>query len=158
MNIKFGFTIIELLIIIGVITLFSGMSLAFYHNFNEQKKLEADVRNLKSIIELTHKKAMSGDKSPCSDQTQPLQAYSIQYTSIYYTINNGCANPTEIARYSLADNNTLLSSGTIQFKISEPGIIGDKQTFIIKNNAINKCNQISLDISGIINEENRVCP
>jgi len=58
---KKSFTLIELLIVVTVIGLFSGLSIAYYNNFTNEKKLEAGADQVYNVLELAKKKTSSGD-------------------------------------------------------------------------------------------------
>jgi prepilin-type N-terminal cleavage/methylation domain-containing protein len=158
-----GFTLIELLVVIVVIGLFSGLSILYYNNFNEQKKLESDTEGFKSVFELVRNKALAGDKSPCTTAKNPLQPYQINIVSgtpSYYTINNACitTGSTEMARYPLSSNIIFQTSDTIEFKIAQPGLNSAK-SITLKNTFIQKCYTLTIDLSGVINQSALVsCP
>lgn len=70
-----GFTFIELLLSISMVIIFSGLSLASYHQFKETKKLEAETKKLVETLELAKKKIISGDKANF-DSLHPPYNYS----------------------------------------------------------------------------------
>lgn len=148
-----GFTLIELLVVVVVIAIFSGLSVLYYNNFNEQKKLESDIERFKSVFELARNKSLSGDKSSCTglNDLQPFEIDYIAGKSGYFTLNNDCGTPSQIGKYRLNGNDVFTTSGTIQFKIAQPGI-ASAQSIIMQNTMTNKCSTLTIDISGIINQ------
>jgi prepilin-type N-terminal cleavage/methylation domain-containing protein len=153
-----GFTLIELLLALIIIGMFSGASIATYHTFNEQKKLETDTKKFESVIELARKKAIIGEYSQCSGS---LQSYSISFNASIdspntYAFVENCASPTTLANYTLSPNDVFssFSSSEIFFPLLKGGISGPAVTIIIKNTSLrpNKCYQLIIDPSGVINE------
>jgi prepilin-type N-terminal cleavage/methylation domain-containing protein len=151
-----GFTLIELILSIIIIGMFSGASIATYHTFNEQKKLETDTKKFESILELARKKAIVGEYSQCSGS---LQSYSIAFDASVdsptaYSFNENCSSPTTLETYDLSPNDVFssVSSSEIFFPLLKGGITGSAVTIIIKNTSLNKCYQLIIDPSGVINE------
>ena len=114
------FTLIELLIVISVILLFSGLSLAAYNNFNEEKKLEAETRKFVEVLELAKKKVISGDKTGLgvTNQECDLIQYKVVidsastyflksvvcYNDIHCGLNPGQCSDTVISNYRTNTN------------------------------------------------------
>lgn len=67
---KKGFTLIEILITIIVISLFSALSLAGYSYFREQKILEDRTKQFVEVLELAKKMAVTGQIPPTYNSTQ----------------------------------------------------------------------------------------
>jgi len=163
-TIEKAFTLIELLIVISVILLFSGLSLAAYNDFNEAKKLEAETKKFVEVLELAKKKIMSGDKpSTCS----LLQSYKVSYGGSVYQLFAQCSSDIQIgSNFNLPTNIIFISSDEIIFKPfglgTYLGVDGSGNEFltksvIIKNNNNSQCRQVTVEASGNINEQKKGC-
>lgn len=60
---RLGFSLIELLVVIGLFSLTAGIVIAAYSNFNQTQVLQNAALALKNDIRFTQNKALSGDKS-----------------------------------------------------------------------------------------------
>lgn len=60
-----SFTLIELIVVITFILIFTGFSIGYYNQFTEQKKLENAGQKVRSILDLGRAKTISGDSSLC---------------------------------------------------------------------------------------------
>jgi len=155
-----SFTLIELLAVTTIILVFSGLSLAYYNNFNQEENLKKETNKLIDTIELAKKKANSGERYNCTS----LCGYQFSVNSSGYLLNiccscdsNGnCVNPTPIITYYFPPNSNInsLDDFTTIFKpltpLLTPGYIR------LKNNNINKCQNVTITKSGII-EVNSSC-
>ncbi|MDP4011110.1 MAG: prepilin-type N-terminal cleavage/methylation domain-containing protein, partial [Candidatus Roizmanbacteria bacterium] len=61
---KKGFSLIELIVVISIITVFFGISVAVYKNSLDEKRLTIDIKLLESIIQDTKQRARARDISP----------------------------------------------------------------------------------------------
>jgi len=155
-----SFTLIELLITTAIIFVFSGLSLAYYNNFTQEKSLKKETQKLVNAIELAKKKANSGEVQNCSS----FCGYQFSVNSNSYAVNicctcdtNGnCANPTPIITYSLPSNINSLNSFATMFKPLSPLVTpGSIQ---LKNNNITQCEQISINQAGVVENQKINCP
>ena len=126
---KKSFTLIELLIVVSVIILFSGLSIAYYNNFTNEKKLEAGANKVYDTLELAKKKTSSGDLS--GETCDPFGGYEVKSSadrpsySLYLCCEGSCDTP--IQTYDLNNPVTFNhASRSIQFKILE-GIVKDSE-------------------------------
>ena len=104
---KNSFTLIELLITISLIIIFSGLSLASYHQFNETKKLEVETKKFVEVLELAKKKIQSGDKENFDTLNPPSKYSGCDLIAYKVTINP----PTQysLKAYICANGNTSCS-------------------------------------------------
>ena len=56
-----GFTLIELIVVMGILSIFSGIFLARYNENASQLKLKNEAKKLIDVLELAKKKALNGD-------------------------------------------------------------------------------------------------
>ncbi len=153
---KNGFTLIELIVVIFIITLFAGMSLANYGRFNEEKKLDEEVKKLSATLYLARSKASAADADPaiCSD----FKGYrvSIDSSSSSYILERECANSfTTIETQNLPTSTTIKAVPTsVFFKSLNAGTDLTSQAKItVKNSVLLKCADVTVQPSGVINEE-----
>lgn len=133
---KNAFTLIELIVVIAIIGIFSGMGLAAYNNFTDTKNLETETQKLLDILELAKKKASAGDMDAFSCFT--FDGYRVTINTNNYTMFLVCKDavgneiPNLIKTYSfnkgITNNPT---AGVINFKPLS-GTSTDK-TIILKN-------------------------
>jgi len=148
---KKSFTLIELLIVVTVIGLFSGLSIAYYNNFTNEKKLEAGANLVYDALELAQKKTSSADLS--AQTCDPFEGYEVTSSadgsscSLYICCSGSCN--TLIKTYDLNDQVRFDHvSKSIQFKILTAPVI--PVTFTIKSSSLNKCINIVINAAGLI--------
>lgn len=160
-NIKYrvsniGFTLIEFLIVLTIIFIFSGLSLAYYNNFIEEKKLEIETQKLIDVLELAKKKTLSADIENYSCDN--FYGYQVYVDNSSYKISLCCSldcnNNYPIQNYTLAKNISITNSSlNILFK---PLTANTTETSItIKNTFLNKCFDILINSIGIIEKGNK---
>lgn len=148
---KKSFTLIELLIVITVIALFSGLSIAYYNNFTNEKKLEAGANQVYDALELAKKKTSSGDLS--GETCEVFDGYEVKSSAdgSSYSLSLCCTGScgTLIYTYNLTSPITFNhSSLSIQFLVLTAPVTA--QTFIIKSSSLNKCINIDINTAGLI--------
>jgi len=155
-----SFTLIELLVATTVILFFSGLSFAYYNNFNQEKNLKNETQKLVNTIELAKKKANSGESQNCPS----LCGYRLSVNSNSYSVDaccscdevGNCVNQIPIINYPFPSNINSLNAFTTIFKPLSPLITSG--SIQLKNNNINKCKQISINKAGIIETQDISCP
>lgn len=148
-----GFTLLELIIVVIIITTFVGLSIANYNRFNEEKKLEEQTKQLIDVLDLASKKASSGDiPTSCSS----FEGYEVQTTASSYSFYRCCdGNCTLVRTYTLPTNFSL-SVRTVRFKpLSRGTDLINNATLKIKNSFISKCIDITVSPAGIVSEGNK---
>lgn len=91
-----GFTIIELLVSMGILLLIGSGSLAAFKGFNENQRVRQSASTLKSDLRNAQNKAIAGDKptSGCGS----LLGYTVSFSSTGYAFqalcNGGLAGTT----------------------------------------------------------------
>ncbi|MFN4212441.1 MAG: Tfp pilus assembly protein FimT/FimU [Microgenomates group bacterium] len=149
---KNSFTLIELLLVITIISLGIGTGLAMYNSFTEEKKLEMETQKLVDVLELAKKKASSGDigSYDCSN----FSGYRVNIQSLSYQLllccSQSCTPNYLIQNYNFQTNiSAIIGTGFIQFKPLTAALTSPV-TIQIKNLTINKCRQINISVSGVI--------
>ncbi len=163
---KFGFTLIEIIVVVGVITTLFGMSIASYNDFNEQKKLEAEAEKLVSTIELVKKNVTSGKSSNYND----CDGYVLRLSSVNnYLVCEECSsninrcNNADISQVVRMVNYTIpndvkvelsssLSTWTFKKALNTTGAI------TVKNINNNSCLEVSFTNPGLVTSIKKTCP
>lgn len=149
-----SFTIIEILITLTIIFIFSVIGIANYNQYNEQIKIKNEAKKFIDVFELTKKQALSSylyDKN-CQD----FRGYQISINStgnqykIYFICNTNYIN---IATYDLNKNLSFIIGNNSNFYFPATGanINITNNNIRIKNSTINQCLDISITNNAIIN-------
>lgn len=156
-----GFTLIEILIVTGIIIVITGFSLAAYRNFDETRKLQEVAKQVVGALELTKKDAITGNYRQALNQTCISRTAEFSWTIVAtrsrYIIGTRCI-VSNVLQILFADQFVFLpsgfvwdgsTSGSVQFKSFSRGItmVGSLR---IKNVYNNKTKSISIDSNGNI--------
>ncbi len=159
-NQKKGFTLIELIIVVATVLLFSGLLLTQYGNFIEQARLKNEANKLKDILELAKKKTT--EKEIIGTCISGFDGYLVNIASNGYVLSFCCGgvcdedNPIHSLNLTSQTNTISVESGTgaIQFIPSPQGTSLTNDAIItLKNSAIsnaNKCITLNITKIGII--------
>lgn len=139
-----AFTLIELIIVIGIISIFAGLSLAYYNNQNDISKLKSEAQKFVDVFDLTRKKAMTSEKTDnCT-----LVNYSIIITANSYTVSKNQTGDSCISisqNYPINPYTIIAGMGTIDIQPLY-GTLSTDSTITIRNQ--NKCIDINITSSG----------
>jgi len=147
-----GFTLIELIVVIGIMAILTSIGLAYFNNFNEEKKITAEVSRLVDVLQLARSKSMANDYSPMPTCTD-FSGYQLEITQIAYNFVFCCSDCSGANR-KLLQSHTLYSTVTVDagytflFRPLTGQTIGS--TLKIGNNTLNKCAQVDIQNSGLI--------
>ncbi|OGK18444.1 hypothetical protein A3D80_00400 [Candidatus Roizmanbacteria bacterium RIFCSPHIGHO2_02_FULL_40_13b] len=164
-----GFTFLEILIVVFIITLLSGATATGYTGFNEQKKLDKDTQDMSSTLELAKKKARAGDKSSLAQtgtdySTCELDGYKVKLlTATTYQLAASMCAPTvgscpivsgcsdvSIAPYALSSSVTM-SPATGEVFFNNGGLnVSGITSVVFTNSKNNKTKTVSIFTSGAI--------
>ena len=100
---KNGFSLVELLTVISIMTVLFGFGYSNYRDFQRRQHLESAVRMIKSDLRLAQEMALAGRKP--SDCVGDLEGYEFQLSSI----NSGWSSQYELR--------TLCASSNVDYKI-----------------------------------------
>ena len=150
-----GFTFIELLIVITIIALFSGLSLAYYNAYNEDLKLEAEARKVNDVLELAKKKASSGDVNLALACSGEFISYEVAVsTTTQYKMSLVCSGGRILVyTYSIpADRNISVGVGVSVpfYKLSTGTGYTGNVIIKVKNTSSTKCIDITVSPAGLI--------
>lgn len=162
-----GFTLIEIIIVVAIIILFSGLSLVYYNNFNEQTKLKEEARKLVDVLELAKKKASSGD-TPTSCEGG-FNGYRVDVNANSYSLSSCCGgicNTTSpVTTYNLPTSlTTYAGTGYIQYSQLNLAInMTISSPIKIKNSSLSNsanCLEINITSNGIVTNDDQFksCP
>lgn len=84
---KFGFTIIELLVAMSITLLLAGGVVAAFNNFNDNQRVQQGAITLKSNLRFAQNKAISGEK-PTGCGT--LTGYTVTFAATSYAMQAVC--------------------------------------------------------------------
>ena len=169
-NFKSGFTVIEFLIVIGLIGIMTTVSIASYNTFAESVKLKNEVQKFIAIVSLAQKKAVSGENVSSYCANCSFNSYAVSTTagagyamqgqySLDITPNTRVAYGTANT-YAIDSSNkniSLLDSYTIYFdKLT--GTPDSSRNVGFKNITKNECMQVSIAATGLISSSSIACP
>lgn len=155
-----SFTIIELIIVITFILIFTGFSIGYYGQYTEQKKLESAGRKISSLLDLTRAKTISGDSSLCG-MADPTTA-KVEYFS--FSILNGgefalepkCVVGTPTPIYYLTETNIIFPTPTLSIPFFSVSGGATCNYIYLKNTVLsgaNACRYVKVSSTGLISED-----
>lgn len=158
-SVKQGFTVIELLIVVTIVVIFGGLTLANYGQFSEQKKLTEEISKLSSILHIARTKALAADTDPGLSSCQDFRGYAVQVVNATsYSLSRNCAGIyASVQSQTLPSNITITkppSSSLVLFKSLSAGV-DTPYTFTLKNITLGQCIDLSVNSNGIITESSK---
>lgn len=158
-----GFTLIEFVIVFGIIGVMSGLALAHFNKFSDDTQLQNEARIFANSLSLAQKKGTAGDDMGCAIQPIPtpnLVGYRINMNSATtYRLQRECQSGvvTPLQSYTIGYPNINIipapGASTITFKILSNGIIPAAGTSIrVKHIVKNRCINIVVSPVGNITE------
>lgn len=145
-----GYTLIEILVVLGIVTILSGFGIARYNTFTQQLILKNQAKKIVDVIELAKKKATSADLyQDCSD----FQGYQVVINANTFLMNFNCGGTyTTIQNYSMTSNVAVTSgTGSLNFLPLGIGTNLAINSLRLKNSKTDQCIDISISPIGIIN-------
>jgi prepilin-type N-terminal cleavage/methylation domain-containing protein len=108
---KCAFTLIELIISLVVISLLSGITLAYYNKLNASKKLEQETNKLIDVLELAKNKALTNDLGNQNASECNLKGYAVEFSGDrnYFLVQQCATQNFFLSNYSLTDSVRFLS-------------------------------------------------
>ena len=155
-----AFTLIEIIIVVAIMILFAGLSIGYYNDFTQQKKLDEETSKMIDVLELAKKKTSSGDSSMCTADPQS-SARVVDYSVIVnsattYQLSPNCSVGTPNPINYTTNSNIIfptvfpVPTSSVQFKTLSAGTT--PYCFILKNSSSNKCRYINVEAGGVICE------
>ncbi len=151
---KKGFTLVELLVVATIIISLTGISLAWYSNFSEDKELDKQIQDFIQVIEMAKNKAYAGDASVCGNSegiTPQLKEYNIVVDSSAVRANPICTGIPTGYVYPIEGHAVFLTP-TMKISFGAFGKLnGNKSLCIpIQNTVSNKCKYVNINESGLV--------
>ena len=153
-----SFTLVELLVVITIIILFSGLSLAAYNNFTQQKNLEKEVSQLVDVLSLAKGKSQASEISLTCVSPEEFGGYRVELSGLDYNFKQCCRDIVtktisscgpNIQSYSFSYGiSNITGATTIDFPPLSGGATAT--TINIRSNPINKCLEVSTSETGVI--------
>lgn len=162
---KASFTIIELIITVTFIMLFTSFSIGAYNQFSEQKKLEAATRKLSTVLELARAKTIAGDASLCGIQsgTPKVVSYSVDVVNggeFKMTPHCLTGTPTPIfylTNMSTKEDHVLFSNDTTTVSFNTLTGNSECSYLHLKNSVLNggsgSCRYVKVSRTGLTSED-----
>lgn len=158
---KSAFTLLELIIVISIILLFGGLTLAYYNNFTEDQKLTSTASKFVDVLELAKKKAGSADTSMCASVagiTPAVEKYTVSENSnTSYRLAPNCTATSPTNQDYQTESGVIFQSfpNPIDFKPLTGG--ATSTCIVIKNNSNAKCRYVKVETSGAICDDVCTC-
>lgn len=145
-----GFTLIELIVVIGILSLFTGIFIARYNENTGQLRLRSEAKKLVDVLELAKKKALTADlfDKNCTD----FRGYRVIVGSGNYSLSFNCGGVyTEVQNYNLTLNNSIIAgTGNYDFTPMMVNPIFPATVILVKNSLINKSIKVNISSIGVI--------
>jgi len=147
---KNSFTTIEIVVVVGIITFFSIITIPRYNDFQLQTKLKSEAKKFGLVLNLARKNALSSKliNPSCSN----FQGYRVSVSAGSYILKFLCsALETNVQTTYIQENITVSQGiGNIDFSPIEGKSNITVNTVRFRHEKINKCIDVSVSSSGII--------
>lgn len=156
-----GFSLIEILIVVVVISIISGMTLAYVNDQNDIYKLKNEAEKLIDVFVLTKKRAVTNDKP----ENCFLNKYAMQFDQINqtYTVTRNISNTeTNLSCCSLAspcddftkvyavDKSITFSASTNSIDISpKTGFVNPQNLTVTFRKKAGKCYDVNFSTGSV---------
>ncbi len=128
---KAGFTIVELIIAIGMMSILSGLMLPSFLNWIRTEKVNSYTRELKEYFRVVRLNSRRWGTS-CSIDTNLIQYNSVQKDKNYYGYTVLCSdNTTTINSLAPAINNSIFQVTNKNFRVTPNGRISSDGSIVI---------------------------
>lgn len=163
-NSKKSFTLIEILVTSTIIVVLTGISIAIFTSYKEDRLLINQVALFVRAVELAKSKAAANDTSQCADSTNAyVNGYEIQVDPTAIQINPNCNTaPSPIIQY--IDPQVAFVTPAFSLSFNSQSYTGMTTCIPLKNKDNTLCKFIKIDETGLITQGNcsscspLVCP
>lgn len=152
-----GFTLLELIVVMAIMALFFGISIANYNGYTAEKKFDAEVKKFTDILELAKSKARAGDVGAfsCTD----FDGYEVAFSDPQYFLrmccDNSCTSFNTVATYSFPDYVTADLAGATEIRFHPLSYALDSPnpiTITINSVTLGKCVEVTISPNGLVEE------
>ena len=151
-----AFTLIELIVVIGIIAFFAGMGTLSFSNFNQENKLKQEKERVVDELDLARKKALAPDQINCAAGLE--EAYAFISDANSYSVQECCRDAvntlsscvTTTSYVFPANISRIVGTPQIIFYSVNKGSNGTSTPIRIKNTSIDKCLDVSVSTTGAI--------
>lgn len=169
-----GFTLIEFIVVFGIVSILTGLTLAVYNTFADDQKLNNEAERLVNVLTLAQKKGIVGDElsiNPACPQaptpTPNFAGYRVSFdTNNTFSLLRECASntvtPVPVQQYQLPPSEPMIfllpaPGSYITFMSLSRGIIATGGTTIrIKHTGRNRCIDVTVSPVGNARKGNTV--
>jgi prepilin-type N-terminal cleavage/methylation domain-containing protein len=156
-EIRKGFTLIEIIVVIAVMGILTAAIVPAYQSFIQEAKLTQDVTVIRNALQIAQSKARAGDggaSATCASYTGYDVLISTRSISTIRCCESTCLGATSptIASNSITTlQNTIVSpaNGTRIRFVPLTGATTTATNIVIRNSSISKCKAIQINTSGI---------
>ena len=157
-----SFTLIETLIVGFIIVVLSGMSLAIFTSYKDDKVLNAQVSLFTRTIELVKNMAAAGDVTLCSENDiAHINGYSLALDPTGMKMIPGCDTEPTPFTYPIPLNIEYITP-TFALRFDNLNYRGESRVFPIMSRDTNKCKYVRIDETGLVTngdcESCALCP
>lgn len=157
-----SFTLVELLVVVGFIVLFSSITISYYSQFAEENKLKNSSKKITSLLDFMRVRSTSGDSTMCRDPVHPTGT-QVSYFSFTvdddktYSVNPVCLTGTPAPVHYTTETNIVFPTVPLTpYPVITffPVTGGSSCSYVyIKNTVLNKCRYVKTSDSGLVKED-----
>jgi len=149
-NNKKSFTLIEILVVSTITLILSGVSLAIFNVYKEDRILMNQVTHFMQALTLARSKAIASDTSQCSDSsTAYVSGYSVQVNATTIQVVPLCdTNPTPIIQNIEPQSVFVTPAFTVNY--NKRGYDGSTVCLPIKGTSNEQCQYVKIDETGLV--------
>tara|TARA_Y100000589_G_scaffold193898_1_gene183416 strand:- start:468 stop:1061 length:594 start_codon:yes stop_codon:yes gene_type:complete len=130
-NISSGFTIVELIIVVGMISIFSGIALPSFLNWIRIEKVNSYTRELREYFRVVRLNARRWGTS-CDINTNIISYDGVPNDRNYYGFSVSCRdNSQSINSLAPAINNSIFQISNQNFRITPNGRVSSESSIVI---------------------------
>lgn len=138
-----GFTIIELVVVVGILAVVAGGVIANYNNFNESQRIRQAALTLKTNLRLAQTNAIAGNKPTAPYTCAELVSYVVAFSPTSYSIQAKCADPESLQGGIVL---TALPSGITLTTVPLTAVI----EFNVLDQGTSVPSDLSITLSGVV--------
>ena len=165
-----AFTLIEMLVVFGIISIITGMTVTSYTTSAETRNLEGEARRLVDTFNLAYKKGYSAETGPLA-QCSTFTGYRLTLTqnTKQYVLTKCCnatcsgAQSSVVSTYTIPHTSVVFTAptGVTQYLFQPLSVRvvvtpAANQTITLRNTRIGKCISLAVNSAGAVQENAKV--